>query len=95
LYATDVVTFIIPNVNITDGEWHDIQWTRMRNLTSLDYKLSVLVDGTIGSSADVLRDTDMSEDASQLAINGTAYFHIAGLADFDNIPGKPITIAHC
>lgn len=83
---------MIANVNITDGEWHNIQWARMRNLTSLDYELTVLVDGTIGLS------TNMFGDINQLAINGTAYFHIAGLTDFNNIQGKSITtstIVYC
>lgn len=51
----------------------------MRNLTSLDYELSVVIDRYATSSA------SMSRDINQLAINDTAYFHIAGLTDFDDI----------
>ena len=83
LHVTDSVSFNISSVNITDGEWHDIEWTRMRNLTSLDHVLSVVVDGSVMSSV------RMSGDINQLAINGTAYFHIAGLTDFDSIQSRP------
>ena len=83
LYVTDSISFNISSVNITDGEWHDIEWTRMRNLTSLDHVFSVVVDGSVTSSA------SMSGDINQLAINGTAYFHIAGLSDFDNVQSQP------
>ena len=56
----------------------------MRNLNSFDHVLSVVVDGSVTSSA------SMSGDINQLAdINGTAYFHIAGLTDFDNIQPQP------
>ena len=51
----------------------------MRNLTSLDYELFVVIDGYATSSA------SMSGDINQLAINDTAYFHIAGLTDFNDI----------
>ena len=91
LCVIDSVSFNISIVNITDGEWHDIEWTRMRNLTSPDHVLSVMVDGSITSSA------SMSGDINQLAVNGTAYFHIAGLTDFDNIQSQPSVtgISYC
>lgn len=76
------MNFNISSVNITDGEWHDIEWTRMRNLTSPDHVLSVVVDRSVMSSV------RMSEDINQLAINGTAYFHIAGLTDFASIQSR-------
>lgn len=76
---SDPVAFNISNADITDGEWHDIEWTHRRDLTSLNHVLSVVVDGSVTSSA------SMSGDINQLAINGTAYFHIGGLTDFDNI----------
>lgn len=82
LHTTDAVAINITQVNITDGEWHDIEWTRTRQLSSLDYVLSVVVDGSATSSV------NMSGDINRLAINDTAYFHIAGLTDFDNIQSQ-------
>lgn len=85
LCAVGSIAFNVLNVSITDGEWHDIEWTRRRTAISLDYMLSVVVDGSITASA------RMSGDINQLAINGTAYFHIAGLTNFDNLQNLPNT----
>ena len=80
VYVIDSVTFNISSVNITNGEWHDIEWTRTR---SPNYILSVVVDGSVTSLV------NMSGDINQLAINATAYFHIAGLTDFDDLQSQP------
>jgi len=64
-------------VNITNGEWHTIQWNYDRNSN----EVSVYIDGFLLQSQSPIT----WGSVYGLAADGIAYLHLGGLTSFDNL----------
>ena len=70
---------------ISDGVWHTIRWRQD------DQQLTLVVDSTLSVQGEIPGDFT-SLDVHQ---NGTAYVHLGGLADFQQISAEGEHTSNC